>query len=187
MNKHDLIGQSAEHVVRHIVLAQKLSWFYLREYNPMEDRGDMDHDFSYFEMLRRDGRAFQHGASFVEPSDTVATGFCSRVITAGGAPSSLGLMDFQVPYEEAKIGAVVDVMRTCGATEGAILASGNSFHGYGFNLMSRSIWQRFLHLGLLSPLTDTRYIAHRLLEDVGVLRVSATASKPKVPSVVAVF
>lgn len=186
MNKNDLVGQSAEHVVRHIVVREKLSWFYLREYNPMEDRGDMDHDFSCFETLRRDDRAFQHGASLVESSDTVATGFCSYVKKSSFL-ADLGLMDFQVPYEESKIGAVVDVMRTCGATDGVILDSGNSFHGYGFNLMSQAAWQRFMHLALLSPLTDTRYIAHRLLEGVGVLRISATASKPKVPTVVAVF
>lgn len=187
MNKNDLVGQTAEHVVRHIVLTQKLSWFYLREYRTVEDHGNMNHDFSYFETLRRDDSVFQPGASLIAPSDTVATGFCSSVRGVTGGLLHLGLMDFHVPYEESQVGAVIDVMRTCGATEGAILASGNSFHGYGFNPMSRSVWQRFMHLALLSPLTDTRYIAHRLLEEVGILRISATTSKPKVPSVVAVF
>lgn len=83
MNKDDLVGQSAEHVVRHIVLAQKLAWFYLREYNPLEDLGGMSHDFSCLETLRRDARAFQHGASLVEPSDTVATGFCRGCFLRG--------------------------------------------------------------------------------------------------------
>lgn len=186
LNKNDLIGQEAERVVRHIVLTQRLRAFYLRKYTPSEDPCTMSHDFGPQESLRLDERVFLQGASLIDSSDTIATGISSYVTKAGGY-AHLSLMDFQVLYEESKIGAVVDVMRTCGATEGAILDSGNSFHGYGFNLMSQATWQRLMHQALLSTLTDTRYIAHRLLEGVGVLRISATATKPKVPRVVAVF
>jgi hypothetical protein len=67
---------------------------------------------------------------------------------------------------------------------GALLRSGRSFHFYGFRPLDAAAWRRFMAQALLlAPLTDVRYIAHRLLDSVAALRLTASPLKPTVPAV----
>jgi hypothetical protein len=82
--------------------------------------------------------------------------------------------------------SVVELFRRIGSPHGALLDSGQSYHYYGFEVVTESEWRVFLGKCLLSALlVDTRYIAHRLIDGFCSLRINATVTKPKVPTVVA--
>jgi hypothetical protein len=67
---------------------------------------------------------------------------------------------------------------------GALVRSGRSFHCYGFRPLDEGAWRRFMAQALLlAPLTDVRYIAHRLLDGVAALRLTSSALKPTTPVV----
>lgn len=68
---------------------------------------------------------------------------------------------------------------------GVMLESGRSYHFYGFKILAHEDWVRFMANCLLfAPLSDVRYIGHRLLEGACDLRI--TEIEGKFPRVVAV-
>ena len=91
------------------------------------------------------------------------------------------MMDFRCPPNRNNLKRVELSMEAMGL-RGAIVESGNSYHFYGFELFGEAEWLDFMaKCLLLSPLTDSRYIAHRLLGRACVLRISANNSKPTIP------
>lgn len=59
-----------------------------------------------------------------------------------------------------------------GRTKGAIINSGNSYHFIGCDLVNEAELVDFLAKGLLyGPITDTRWIAHQIIERSCTLRV----------------
>jgi hypothetical protein len=95
------------------------------------------------------------------------------------------MMDFRVTPGPDKVRVLERALRIMGEERGAILISGRSYHYYGARLLESHRWREFMERSiLLSPLTDTRYIAHRLLAGMGVLRVTSTQAKPEIPHVV---
>lgn len=97
----------------------------------------------------------------------------------------LPLMDFQCPVDANNKAAVIAGLRAAGQFSGAILESGNSYHYYGFEPLEDNAWLRFLgKCLLLGPLTDTRYIGHRLVDRECLLRLTAHWRKPVTPTIV---
>jgi hypothetical protein len=100
-----------------------------------------------------------------------------------GEPAHIPMMDFRCPPNSDNLRRVELSMKAMGL-RGAILESGNSYHFYGFELFGEDEWLDFMaKCLLLSPLTDSRYVAHRLLGRACVLRISASNSKPTMPFV----
>jgi len=112
----------------------------------------------------------------------------SKVRLRSGETRHLPLLDFQCPAAKSTyLAAVVDALRAIGQTEGAVLESGNSFHYYGFQLLPVDRWHWFVgKCLLLSPLSDTRYLGHRLIAGESALRISLDPSRP-IPKVVALL
>jgi hypothetical protein len=105
-----------------------------------------------------------------------------------GSFMHLPMMDFRLEPTSEGLRRVVSALNQMQSIGGAILESGRSYHYIGFSLVSENEWLKFLAKSLLlSPLTDVRYIAHRMLEGVGYLRISTCPRKPQLPLVVYVW
>jgi hypothetical protein len=113
-------------------------------------------------------------------------GFCSRVRLIDGSEAHLPLLDFHCEVANENAIAIVDAMKFLGQTQGAVVESGNSYHYYGFEPLTLEEWRHFMtYCILLSPLIDTRYIAHCLLEDMACLRIDARPNQDNEPFIVA--
>jgi hypothetical protein len=111
-------------------------------------------------------------------------GMCSRCLLADNTVAHIPMMDFRCQILGENAERIEGVVNSIAGMSGVLLESGRSYHWYGFELLNPQDWVTFMGTCLLySPLVDTRYIAHRLKEWNGVLRVSAGGSKPKVPVV----
>jgi hypothetical protein len=112
----------------------------------------------------------------------------SRCRLDDGTQAHLPLMDFRILPNLDEIRYLVLALRSINQRRGAILLSGRSYHYYGFDPMSHAEWLVFLgRCLLLSPLTDSRYIAHRLIGGSASLRLTPSKEKPHIPHVVAVL
>jgi hypothetical protein len=118
----------------------------------------------------------------LRPQEVVA--LCSTCATADGSVRHIPMMDFRLMPGAGSVEVVREMLEAVGQTGGVILGSGRSYHFYGLDLLERDDWLKFLARSLLlAPLTDARYIAHRILEGEGALRVTANEAKPRMPVV----
>lgn len=103
-----------------------------------------------------------------------------------GGNFHIPMMDFHVPSSDEGLKFVIAGLHAANAPDGVILNSGNSYHYYGNALLLASGWIEFMtRCLLLAPLTDIRYIAHRLLAGRAALRLTASGAKTTVPTIVA--
>jgi len=115
-------------------------------------------------------------------------GVCSRCQLADGSIAHIPMMDFRCQSTDENLRKVQTTIRGIGQSKGYILESGRSYHFYGLDLLDEKSWLKFMaRCLLLSPLVDSRYIAHRLIDEMCVLRLSTSARHPKVPVVVGSF
>jgi hypothetical protein len=116
--------------------------------------------------------------------DSEVIGFSSKCIVRGGEIMHLPLMDFSCAPSPENYNFIGLALEKLGEKKGVILASGKSFHYYGMELQTAEEWQRFMHRCLLlSPFTDIRYIAHRLVSGYCILRITSNLVKQTVPQV----
>lgn len=109
---------------------------------------------------------------------------CSTCTLVDGSIRHIPMMDYRILPDSKSLFVVKEALNAINQTNGVILKSGRSYHFYGFDLLPQDDWIRFLARSLLlAPLTDSRYIAHRLLEGAGSLRVTSCKAKPDVPTV----
>jgi hypothetical protein len=121
--------------------------------------------------------------SLLRPENAMALYSGCRL--ANGSCAHIPMMDFRGTPSESHLARIKKGLLSIGQTRGAILKSGRSYHFYGFNLVSPQQWQVFMGKSLLlSPLTDSRYIAHRLIEGEAALRLTRSTTKPEVPIVI---
>lgn len=100
--------------------------------------------------------------------------------------ANLSMLDFRCPPEDYFVYALKIALRKIAPGGGAIVHSGRSLHFYGFELLSESGWRTFMYRSLLlSPMTDARYVAHRLLDGFADLRITTSSVKPMVPTILA--
>lgn len=106
---------------------------------------------------------------------------CSVCRLEDGSVAHIPMMDYRCPPHLYNFRRVELSLKEMGQ-EGALLKSGRSYHFYGFQTLSHEDWVKFMGRSLLlAPLTDSRYIAHRLIAGTCVLRITANKDKPKVP------
>lgn len=118
------------------------------------------------------------------PSDGVLA-LCSTCINVDGLVKHIPMMDFRCKPTASNLKKIRIALAELGQKRGAILQSGRSYHYYGFDLLNQEDWVKFLaKCLLLAPIADARYIAHRLIEGIGALRITASETKPETPFIV---
>jgi len=118
--------------------------------------------------------------------NNVVFAVCSKCQLADGSIVHIPMMDFRCKPSPENLQTVKSSLRGAGQKKGYVLESGRSYHYYGLDLMDEKSWIQFMgKCLLLSPLVDSRYIAHRLIEGTCALRVSTSERHPKRPTVVA--
>jgi hypothetical protein len=116
----------------------------------------------------------------------VVLAICSKCRLADGSVAHIPMMDFRCKSSPENQKKVESSLRGVGQKAGYILESGRSYHYYGIDLMDEKSWIQFMgKCLLLSPLVDSRYIAHRLIEGTCALRISTSERHPTFPMVVA--
>ncbi len=96
------------------------------------------------------------------------------------------MIDFDSNEKGDNLAKIECFLRAIGQ-QGVVLDSGRAYHFYGIKLMNEKQWVDFLGDCLLYDLVEPRYLGHRLKDGVGILRISACALRPKVPSVVSII
>lgn len=97
---------------------------------------------------------------------------CSRVRLLSGQVLHIPMMDMLAPHCSKNEMVICHSMRLVAQrlsvpedSEGVLVRTKNSYHFYGTFLLNTDDWMRFMAQSLLlSPITDPRYIAHRLLD-----------------------
>lgn len=118
----------------------------------------------------------------------LALGLSSLCMLKSGVIEHLPALDFHLPISQLNQKLVEQAARRLDLEHAAIVESGRSYHVYGLCTLTQHDWSHFmLRALLLSPIIDSRYIAHRLLAGRSVLRINATPAKPIEPIVVAAF
>lgn len=113
---------------------------------------------------------------------------CSKVKLNAGEAAHIPMVDFRCEPSEENMKKVKHALKRIGRQGGILLNSGRSFHYYGLELLSEEEWRIFMgRCLLLSPMIDSRYVAHRLIDGYCRLRISTSREKPKMPEVVDVF
>lgn len=119
---------------------------------------------------------------------TSVLGLYSSCRLSDGSTEHIPMMDFRGTPSPEHLARIKTALHTIQQTRGVILKSGRSYHFYGFVLLDHKRWLTFMaDCLLLAPLTDSRYIAHRLIEGEAVLRLIRSDAKPEIPSVVDVL
>ena len=117
-----------------------------------------------------------------------AVGLGSLCETPGGERRHLPLLDFSCPVGPEHEAFVRVGVERLGQSRGLLVESGNSYHYYGLDPVPEAEWRAFMTEALLlAPYVDARYVAHRLLGGVGVLRLGAGPGKPTPPRPIAVL
>jgi hypothetical protein len=112
----------------------------------------------------------------------LALGLESKCIFQDGSGRYIPMMDFQPTPSAENLELLKEFFKAIGC-EGVIVDSGASYHFYGFDFLDYAEWLRFMGKCLLVPWPDPRWIGHSVIAGTGVLRISATERKQKVPSV----
>ncbi len=118
---------------------------------------------------------------------THGLGMSSRVKLRSGQVRHIPMLDFLCRKSPSNKQLIHTVVARLGQKEGIVVDSGRSYHFYGTSLMTAIAWRKFLGMSsLLAPITDVRYIGHRLIDNECFLRVADAGSKsiPKVVGVV---
>jgi hypothetical protein len=89
----------------------------------------------------------------------------SKLHLDSGEVAYLPMLDFSCPCHGENARAIRKLVQLAGSSEGVLARSGRSYHFYGVSLLSEKQWLRFMAMALLfAPITDSRYVAHRLLD-----------------------
>jgi hypothetical protein len=132
--------------------------------------------------------AFTHVAleklhSRTAPEDGLV--ICSKVRLRDGQFRHIPMIDFRCRTGDSNARAINMLLTKTGQQTGILVESGKSYHLYGSNLLTQEEWITFMALCLLfSPVTDSRYIAHRLADGECRLKIaSQDGSLPKIAGV----
>jgi hypothetical protein len=108
--------------------------------------------------------------------------FSSLIDIGKGGNFHLPLIDFHCRESDANDFLIKAVCKQLFDSETFVFASGKSYHAIGIEILDDSSFRHFLAKSLLfSPIVDTRYVAHQLLEGACALRLSSSALKPSDP------
>jgi hypothetical protein len=112
----------------------------------------------------------------------------SRVLTKPDNKETdhIPMLDFRCPPSPYNVRAIIRMLTLLGHEHGVLVESGRSYHFYGVKLLSNHEWNQFMSKALLfAPITDPRYIAHRLIDGECRLKVvdSKDGSVPRISDV----
>lgn len=111
----------------------------------------------------------------------------SNVILKDGSQHHIPMLDFHIPSNDTTYETVVECLDSLEVGKFVIVDSGKSYHAYGLSLLNNDGLRNFLFRALLlSPIVDSRYVAHQLLDEKCKLRVVATSRKPTEPIVLGI-
>ena len=96
----------------------------------------------------------------------------------------LPLIDLRCEPSTSNLEKVICFLREIGQQKGVILSSGNSYHYYGVEPLSKTDWIVFLGQCLISELVDHFYVGHQMIEKYSILRISRSSYYPETPTVV---
>lgn len=120
------------------------------------------------------------------PSGKMLT-MCSEVRLKDGSTRHIPMMDFQCPANEHSLLLVREVAQLFRVGPGFIVATRNSYHFYGIQLVSTSEMANFLGRALLfSPIVDQVWIGHQLIDLCCALRIADYRDAKRPSKVVAV-
>ncbi|HUI42274.1 MAG TPA: hypothetical protein VL523_09915 [Terriglobia bacterium] len=89
----------------------------------------------------------------------------SHLRLSSGGTAHLPMLDLACPCLPANARAIRRMVALAGVGEGLLVRSGHSYHFYGTHPVPEERWLRFMAAALLfAPITDSRYVAHRLLD-----------------------
>lgn len=109
----------------------------------------------------------------------------SRCRMEDGSEMHLPMIDFHCSPSDMNQNKIRRAVIALRQKRGAILESGASYHFYGFELSTRADWYEFIgRCLLLAPLTDVRFVAHRIIQGMCTLRITSSELKREVPRVV---
>jgi len=112
----------------------------------------------------------------------------SRAKLASGKWVHFPMMDFMCYDAKQDLRKIVFAISAIGAKPGVVLRSGKSFHFYGYTLLTQTQWLQFLgKCLLLMPISDARYVGHRMIDGVCTLRLSSASGQAEEPAVVEVL
>ncbi|HEV8719826.1 MAG TPA: hypothetical protein VGW77_04205 [Candidatus Binatia bacterium] len=115
-----------------------------------------------------------------------AVALLSSVIRKTGETGHLPMLDFHCPYSAENQRLATEVLVALDPGPGYLIASGESYHFIGAQLITGSDLTAFLGRALLlSPIIDRAWIAHQLIEGTCALRISAKPGTTEPPRVVA--
>jgi hypothetical protein len=98
------------------------------------------------------------------------------------------MMDFSCHDTAEDLRKVVFAISIIGLKPGVLLRSGKSFHFYGYSTLTPSQWLQFLgKCLLLVPISDARYMGHRMIDGACTLRLSPGFELRDEPSVAAII
>jgi hypothetical protein len=112
-------------------------------------------------------QVLNHGIAELVPALGAGEGLLvrSELRLESGKTALLPMLDFTCPCRGENARAIRKLVKLAGSPAGVLVRSGRSYHFYGVTLFSEKEWTRFLALSLLfAPITDSRYVAHRLLD-----------------------
>ncbi|WP_443684659.1 primase 1D-like protein [Nonomuraea harbinensis] len=128
-------------------------------------------------------QALERRTDMLDDSSVLA--LASRVLLHDGSQAHLPMLDFRLRPDPANLTSAVRVVEQLGLS-GVILDSGNSYHFYGLGLLTQAELQVFLAKALLfAPLVDHRWVAHQLIENSCLLRISRGVKGQEAPRAVA--
>ena len=108
--------------------------------------------------------------------------FSSKIELGEGETKQLPLLDFHCPESIENDRLVSEVCKQLYQDRILVFSSGESYHGFGLNLLDQHGSLEFLtHSLLFAPIVDARYIAHQLLEGACALRLNNSTEKPNRP------
>jgi hypothetical protein len=117
-----------------------------------------------------------------------ALGLSSAVRLLNGQSRHIPMIDLSCGKSPEAVRTLNLLFHQIGQRRGVLLDSGRSYHFYGLDLLDDRSWLTFMGRSLLlTPLVDTRYLAHRLIDGYGRLRISKSKNKPHMPAVVDAF
>ncbi len=142
------VGSPAIKILKEIKRLSDIEKFMYVKYDPYHSSEDEDDNFTYGDL---DGYSITSDKitekNLLSISDKFykkekILGIASRVIMKDGSEAHIPMMDFGCPVEEENLIKIEQLMIPFHG--GFILESGNSYHFWGSQLMTKSEWQDFL-------------------------------------------
>ena len=114
-------------------------------------------------------------SSFPGLEDNELIGISSPVSSpVSGSKLHIPLIDMDAPIGEESVDIMSSTIKNMDVPA-AIVESGRSYHIYILGTLTKDDWSSMMgRMLLLMPLVDVRYIAHRLIDGYGAIRINAS-------------